>query len=101
MECLVETFKVPLKPKVLSMHHIYSPGVLLAQGVPVPAVAAGVEDIHTDNEDLLVMNLLPVSAAWTCHLCDHLPSYLGTILDLVHQPPTNAYVIDVVVHQPI
>ena len=59
----------------------------------MPAVAASVEDIHTDNEDLLVMNLLPVFAAWTRHLRDHLPSYLGTILDLVHQPPTNAYVL--------
>ena len=36
----------------------------------MPAVAAGVEDIHTDNEDLLIVNLLPVSAPWTCHLCD-------------------------------
>ena len=60
----------------------------------MPAVAAGVEDIHTDNEDLLIVNLLPVSAPWTCHLCDHLPSYFGTLLDLVHQPPTNACMWD-------
>ena len=56
----------------------------------MPAVTAGVEDIHTHYEDLLVMNLLPVSPAWTGHLGDHLPSYFWTLLDLVNQPPTDA-----------
>ena len=57
----------------------------------MPAVTTGVEDIHTHNEDLLVVNLLPMSPAWTGHLGDHLPSYFRTLLDLVNQPPTDTY----------
>ena len=56
----------------------------------MPAVTTGVEDIHTHNKDLLVVNLLPVSSAWTGHLGKHLPSYFWTLLDFVNQPPTDA-----------
>ena len=56
----------------------------------MPAVTAGVEDIHTHNKDLLVVNLFPVSPAWTGHLGDHLPSYFWTLLDFVNQSPTDA-----------